>query len=275
MNLEKNHMKDKVIIITGGSSGIGRACALAFGRAGGKIVINGRNAQKLNEVGQELSAAGIEYLAVPGDVSQEQDCRQLIEQTITKYGRIDVMLNNAGISMRALFQDVDLDVIRQLMDINFWGTVYCTKFALPYLLQSKGSVIGVSSIAGYQGLPGRTGYSASKFAMQGFLGALRTETLHQGLHVMVACPGFTASNIRNTALAADGSQQGESPRDEAKMMTAEEVADHILKATRQRKRDLVLTTQGKLAVLLGKFLPGLTDKLVYNQMKKEPNSPFN
>lgn len=275
MNLEKNHMKDKVIIITGGSSGIGRACALAFGRAGGKIVINGRNAKKLNEVGQELSAAGIEYLAIPGDVSQEHDCRQLIEQTITKYGRIDVMLNNAGISMRALFQDVDLDVIRQLMDINFWGTVYCTKFALPYLLQSKGSVIGVSSIAGYQGLPGRTGYSASKFAMQGFLGALRTETLHQGLHVMVACPGFTASNIRNTALAADGSQQGESPRDEAKMMTAEEVADHILKATRQRKRDLVLTTQGKLAVLLGKFLPGLTDNLVYNQMKKEPNSPFN
>ncbi|MFC6998714.1 SDR family oxidoreductase [Rufibacter roseus] len=267
-------MKDKVIIITGGSSGIGRACAFSFGKAGGKIVINGRNSQKLQEVGQELQSAGIEYLAVPGDVSKEEDCRILIEQTVAKYGRIDVMLNNAGISMRALFQDVDLEVIRQLMDINFWGTVYCTKFALPYILEAKGSVIGVSSIAGYQGLPGRTGYSASKFAMQGFLGALRTETLHQGIHVMVACPGFTSSNIRNTALAADGSQQGESPRNEGKMMTAEEVAERILEATRKRKRDLVLTTQGKLAVLLGKFLPGLTDKLVYNQMKKEPNSPF-
>jgi dehydrogenase/reductase SDR family protein 7B len=267
-------MKNKVIIITGGSSGIGRACALAFGRAGGKIVINGRNAQKLDEVGQELAAANIEYLAVAGDVSSEEDCRQLIEQTVAQFGRIDVMLNNAGISMRALFQDVELDVIRQLMDINFWGTVYCTKFALPYILESKGSIIGISSIAGYQGLPGRTGYSASKFAMQGFLGALRTETLHQGIHVMVACPGFTASNIRNTALAADGSQQGESPRDEGKMMTSEEVADRILYATRKRQRDIVMTTQGKLAVLLGKFFPGLTDKLVYNQMKKEPNSPF-
>ncbi|WP_210486181.1 SDR family oxidoreductase [Rufibacter aurantiacus] len=267
-------MKDKVVIITGGSSGIGRACALAFGRAGGKIVISARNTQKLQGVGQELKAAGVEYLAVIGDVSIEEDCRRLIEETVARFGKIDVMLNNAGISMRALFQEVDLDVIRQLMDINFWGTVYCTKYALPYLLKTKGSVIGVSSIAGYQGLPGRTGYSASKFAMQGFLGALRTETLHQGLHVMIACPGFTASNIRNTALSADGSQQGESPRDEAKMMTAEEVADRILEATRKRKRELVLTTQGKLVVLLGKFLPGLTDKLVYNQMKKEPNSPF-
>lgn len=267
-------MKDKVIIITGGSSGIGRACALAFGKAGGKVVINGRNGQKLNEVGAELHAAGVEFLAVPGDVSKEDDCRRLIEETVARFGRIDVMLNNAGISMRALFQDVELDVIRQLMDINFWGTVYCTKFALPHLLNTKGSVIGVSSIAGYQGLPGRTGYSASKFAMQGFLGALRTETLHQGLHVMVACPGFTASNIRNTALAADGRQQGESPRAEAKMMTAEEVASKILEGTRHRKRELVMTGQGKLTVFLSKWLPGLTDKLVYNHMKKEADSPF-
>jgi len=267
-------MKDKVIIITGGSSGIGRACALAFGRAGGKIVINGRNGQKLQEVGAELQAAGIEFLAVAGDVSQEEECCQLIDQTVAKFGRLDVMLNNAGISMRALFQDVELDVIRQLMGINFWGTVYCTKYALPHLLLSKGSVVGVSSIAGFQGLPGRTGYSASKFAMQGFLGALRTETLHQGLHVLVACPGFTASNIRNTALAADGRQQGESPREEGKMMTAEEVADRILEATRRRKREVVMTSQGKLAVFLSKWLPGLTDKLVYNHMKKEPDSPF-
>ncbi|GGK56804.1 SDR family oxidoreductase [Rufibacter glacialis] len=267
-------MKDKVIIITGGSSGIGRACALAFGRAGAKVVISARNTQKLQEVGEELAAAGVPYLAVTGDVSVEADCVKLIEETVSRFGRIDVMLNNAGISMRALFQDVDLQVIRQLMDINFWGTVYCTKYALPHLLKSKGSVIGVSSIAGYQGLPGRTGYSASKFAMQGFLGALRTETLHQGLHVMIACPGFTTSNIRNTALAADGSQQGESPRDEAKMMTSEEVAHLILEGTRKRKRELVMTGQGKLTVFLSKWLPGLTDKLVYNHMKKEADSPF-
>ncbi|WP_181304135.1 SDR family oxidoreductase [Rufibacter sp. XAAS-G3-1] len=267
-------MKNKVIIITGGSSGIGRACALAFGKAGGKVVISARNTQKLNEVGQELASAGVDYLAVTGDVSIEADCRRLIEETVARYGTIDVMLNNAGISMRALFQDVELDVIRQLMDINFWGTVYCTKYALPYLLKSKGSVIGVSSIAGYQGLPGRTGYSASKFAMQGFLGALRTETLHQGLHVMIACPGFTASNIRNTALAADGRPQGESPREEGKMMSSEQVADLILEGARKRRRELVMTGQGKLTVFLSKWLPGLTDKLVYNHMKKEPDSPF-
>src|SRR5690606_1626183 len=153
-----------------------------------------------------------------------------------------------------------------LMDINFWGTVYCTKYALPHLLKNKGSVIGVSSIAGYQGLPGRTGYSASKFDMQGSLGSLRTETLHQGWHVLVACPGFTASNIRNTALAADGRQQGESPREESKMMTSEEVAAQILDATRRRKREVVMTGQGKLTVFLSKWLPGLTDKLVYNHM---------
>ncbi|AKQ44914.1 short-chain dehydrogenase [Rufibacter radiotolerans] len=267
-------MKDKVIIITGGSSGIGRACALAFGKAGGKVVISARNAQKLNEVGQELEAADIEFLAVTGDVSKEEDCHRLIEETVARFGGIDVMLNNAGISMRALFQDVDLAVIRQLMDINFWGTVYCTKFALPYIQQRKGSIIGVSSIAGFQGLPGRTGYSASKFAMQGFLGALRTEVLHQGVHVMVACPGFTASNIRNTALAANGQQQGESPRDEGKMMSAEEVADKILEGTIKRQRELIMTGQGKLTVFLSKWLPGLTDKLVYNHMKKEADSPF-
>jgi short-subunit dehydrogenase len=267
-------MKNKVIIITGGSSGIGRACALAFGKAGGKVVISARNTQKLDEVGRELAAAGIDYLAVTGDVSKEADCVRLIEETVARFGKIDVMLNNAGISMRALFQDVDLNVIRQLMDINFWGTVYCTKYALPHLLKSKGSVIGVSSIAGYQGLPGRTGYSASKFAMQGFLGALRTETLHQGLHVMIACPGFTASNIRNTALAADGRQQGESPRDEGKMMSSEQVAGLILEGTRKRRRELVMTAQGKLTVFLSKWFPGITDKLVYNHMKKEPDSPF-
>lgn len=176
--------------------------------------------------------------------------------------------------MRALFQDLDLEVIKQVMDINFYGTVYVTKYALPYILKTKGSVIGVSSIAGYRGLPGRTGYSASKFAMQGFLEALRTEVMHQGVHVMVACPGFTASNIRNTALNAQGNVQGESPRAEEKMMTAEEVAARILKATEKRQREVIMTSQGKLTVFLNKWLPGLTDKLVYNVMAKEKDSPF-
>jgi len=176
--------------------------------------------------------------------------------------------------MRAIFNDMQLDVIKKVMEINFWGTVYCTKYALPHLLKTKGSVVGVSSIAGYIGLPARTGYSASKYAIQGFLDALRTENLKTGLHVMVACPGFTASNIRNTALSKDGSMQGESPRDEGKMMTAEEVAERILAGVGKRKRTLVLTTEGKLAVFLGKFFPKFIEKQVYNKMVKEPNSPL-
>lgn len=269
-----NKMKDKVVLITGGTSGIGKALAFAFGREGAKVVVSGRNQQNLDATSLELAAAGIDNLAVKADVSVEQQCQEMVQATVQKYGKLDVLINNAGISMRALFEDLDLDVIRKLMDINFWGTVYATKYALPYILETKGSVIGISSIAGYRGLPARTGYSASKFAMHGFLETLRTELLHKGVHVMVACPGFTASNIRNTALAANGAQQGESPREEGDMMTAEEVADRILKATKKRKRDLVMTFQGKLTVFLNKWLPGLTDKLVFNHMAKEKDSPL-
>jgi dehydrogenase/reductase SDR family member 7B len=267
-------MKDKVVLITGGTSGIGKACAFAFGKAGTKVAVSGRNQQNLDKTSQELSAAGIENVAINADVSKEADCQRMVQETVDRFGKLDVLINNAGISMRALFEDLDLDVIRKVMDINFWGTVYTTKFALPYIMAARGSVIGISSIAGYRGLPARTGYSASKFAMHGFLETLRTEMLHKGVHVLIACPGFTASNIRNTALAANGQQQGESPRDEGNMMTAEEVADQILKATIKRKRDLVMTFQGKLTVFLNKWLPGLTDKLVYNVMAKEKDSPL-
>src|SRR5690606_5748812 len=149
---------------------------------------------------------------------KEEDCERLIQATIQQFGRIDLLINNAGISMRALFKDLDLKVLKQVMDINFWGTVYCTKFALPYLLQQKGSIVGISSVAGFKGLPARTGYSSSKFAMHGFLESVRIENLDAGLHVLIACPGFTASNIRNTALAKDGNIQGESPLDEGKIM---------------------------------------------------------
>jgi short-subunit dehydrogenase len=141
-------------------------------------------------------------------------------------------------------------------------------------LEQKGSVVGISSVAGIKGLPARTGYSASKFAMNGFLEALRIENLKNGLHVLVAHPGFTTSNIRNTALAADGAMQGESPRDEAGMMSAEEVAKHIYKAVSKRKNKIILTSQGKITNLMNKFFPNLLDKMVFNHMAKEPDSPF-
>jgi len=267
-------MEDKVVIITGASSGIGLALAQNFSRRNAKVVLAARSYDKLLSIKDELVAFNKNILIVETDVSKELDCKNLIDKTIEEYGEIDILINNAGISMRALFEDTELSVIKKLMDINFWGTVYCSKFALPYVLKAKGSVVGVSSIAGYKGLPGRTGYSSSKFAMHGFLEVIRIENMKKGLHVLTACPGFTASNIRNTALAADGSQQGESPRDEEKMMTAEEVASHIVKAIEKKKDRLVLTRQGKLTVLLNKFFPKFLDKMVYNHMAKEEDSPF-
>jgi short-subunit dehydrogenase len=160
------------------------------------------------------------------------------------------------------------------MDINFYGAIYATKYCLPEITRNKGSVVGISSIAGYRGLPGRTGYSASKFALNGFLEVLRTEYLKRGVHVLTACPGFTSSNIRKRALTKDGTQQGESPRNEEEMMSAEECARHIYWATVKRKRSLVLTTQGKLAIFLNKWMPALADKIVYNTMAKESNAPI-
>ena len=270
----KKAMKNKVVVITGASSGIGKSLAFKFAALGAKIVIAARNSVKLKEIEADLISKHFDVFAVTADVSIEDECKNLINSTIDKYGTIDILINNAGISMRALFEEVDLKVLKQLMDINFWGTVYCTKYALSYLLKNQGSVVGVSSIAGYKGLPGRTGYSASKFAMQGFLETLRIENLKKNLHVLIACPGFTASNIRNTALAKDGSMQGDSPLNEEKLMSADEVALKIINAINKRKDRIVLTTQGKLIVLLNKFFPKLMDKMVYNHMAKEQNSPF-
>lgn len=267
-------MKDKVVIITGASSGIGKAMAFAFGNEGAKVVITGRKKAPLDETSKELSQAGIDNLAIVSDVSLEEDNIKVVEQTVAKYGRIDVLINNAGISMRAMFEDCEVDVIKKVMDINFYGTVYATKYALPYIKKAKGSIVGISSIAGYRGLPVRIGYSASKFAMNGFLEALRTELLHEDVHVLTACPGFTASNIRFASLGADGQTKGESMRDEGNMMSAEEVAGLILKAVKNRKRELILTAQGKLTVFLNKFLPSLTDKLVFNTLAKEKDSPL-
>ena len=265
--------KDKVVVITGASSGIGKALAHEFAAKGANLVLGARQYVTLCEIAQDIEKQyNVRAIAVQCDVTQEEDCHVLIRQAVNTFKRIDVLVNNAGISMRALFKDVDLKVLKQIMDINFWGTVYCTKYAMPELLKTKGSVVGVSSVAGYKGLPGRTGYSASKFAMNGFLDSLRIENLKTGVHVLTACPGFTASNIRNTALAKDGSQQGETHMDEGKLMTSEQVARIIVYGVAKRKRTLIMTGQGKLTVLLSKFIPAKLDQLVYNVFAKEKDA---
>lgn len=269
--MKRGYFQSKVIIVTGASSGIGLASARLFSSLGARLVLAAR---RIDVLEKEAAAMEGEVLCVKADVSCEDDCRMLVEKAVERFGRIDILVNNAGLSMRALFRDLDLKVIKSLMDVNFWGTVFCTKYALPYLLESKGSVVGVISIAGFAGLPGRTGYSSSKYAIRGFLDTLRIEHLYDGLHVMVFAPGFTASNVRNAALTADGSAQGSTPRDEGRMMTAEECARHLAKGLAGRRREVILTPVGKMTVLMHNLFPGLTDKLEFSYMAKEPNSPF-
>lgn len=263
-------LKNKIIVITGGSSGIGKALVENALSRGAKVAVCARNLEKL----QSLFGQKENLVCCKADVSYETDCKAFITKVIDQWGGVDVLINNAGISMRALFEDVDLAVLQELMDVNFWGAVYCTKHALPSILNRKGTIVGVSSIAGYRGLPGRTGYSASKFALQGFLESLRTELLYTGAHVMWVSPGFTASNIRNVARSSDGSAQAETPLDEGKLMSAEECARIILDGLEKRKRTIVITWQGKLVVWLNKLLPSIADKLVYKHFLKEADSPL-
>jgi short-subunit dehydrogenase len=252
---------NKVVIVTGGSDGIGRALIDGLIRAGAKVATCGRQYDKLYALQMEYSQVMLHTMVC--DVSHEEECRRFIKSTVDTFGVIDIIINNAGISMRALFEEADTAVVRQLMDVNFMGAVYCTKYALPYIIKQRGAIVGISSTAGYRGLPGRSGYSASKFALQGWLESLRTELMDAGVHVMWVSPGFTRSNIRNVALNGHGQGQGESPLDESKLMSAETCARHILRAIEKRKRVLLLTFTGKLTVFLNKCFPGLTDRLIH------------
>jgi dehydrogenase/reductase SDR family member 7B len=267
-------LKDKVMVVTGASSGIGAALALEGLARGMKVVMAARRLEQMETLAGDAGFSSDSCLLVRADVARQEDCAQLVRLAVESFGRLDVLINNAGISMRALFSDSSPEVLERIMQVNFWGAVYCTHYALPWLLKSGGSVVGISSVAGFKGLPARTGYSASKFALQGFLESLRIENRKTGLHVLIACPGFTASNIRKAALGGDGMAQGESPRDEGSMMTADAVARHILRAVEQRKTSLVLTRQGKLTLWLNKLFPNWVDKLVYEHMASEPDSPF-
>lgn len=264
------NFKGKIAIVTGASSGIGLALVRELYARGAHVVMGARSFDKLQTIEKELPGT----VAVLCDVSRPEDCRELVEAAAEHFGGVDILINNAGLSMRALFDDVELEVLHKLMDVNFWGTVNCTKYALPYIQQSKGSIVGVSSVAGFHGLPARTGYSASKYAMHGFLETIRIENLYRGVHVMIAAPGFTESNVRLSALTADGSPQGASPRAESKMMTAEQVAGRILKGIGCRKRTLLMDFDGKATRWLKFFAPKLLDKLYYSHMAKEPNSPL-
>ncbi|MEG1607875.1 MAG: SDR family oxidoreductase [Mucinivorans sp.] len=262
--------RGKIVVVTGASSGIGLALAREFHGLGAHVVMGARSFDKLQEIETELVGS----ISVLCDVSKDGDCRELIEAAIERFGGVDILINNAGISMRALFDDVSLEVLHKLMDVNFWGAVHCTKYALPYIQKSKGTIVGVSSVAGFHGLPARTGYSASKYAMIGFLETIRIENLYKGVHVMVVAPGFTESNVRCAALMADGSAQGVSPRAEGRMMTSGEVAHKIISGITKKRRTMLMDFDGKATRWLKFFAPSLLDRLYYKHMAKEPDSPL-
>lgn len=262
-------MKDKVVVVTGASSGIGLAIVECFAERGNKVVIAARSFDKLEEIASRLNAKNCNVFPVKTDVTDEKSCKNLIEKSIEKYGKIDILINNAGISMRADFNDCELKVLHELMDVNFWGTVYCTKFALPYIIESKGTIVGIISIAGYQPLPGRTGYSASKFAVRGFLDTVRIETKNTGVKVLVVAPGYVATDIRIRARLADGSQQGYSPRNEKKMQSTKHVAETVYYSVKHNRRSVIMTTLGFLAVFVRNLWPKFADRESYKIMKKE------
>ena len=262
-----SNFTDKIVVITGGSDGIGKALVAQFLALGAKVATCGRNENKLSLLVAEFPSSNLYTAQV--DVSKQDQSEAFIKQVVDNWGRIDVLINNAGISMRALVSEVSVQTLQNVMDINFWGTVYCTKAALASIQQNKGVIVGVSSIAGYRGLPGRSGYSASKFALNGWLEALKTELYASGTHVMWVCPGFTTSNIRNAALDKNAKAQGESPMDEGAMMSSEDCATHIIHAIEKRSRSLVLTFTGKRTVFMNKYFPAWADKLVHHFFFKD------
>jgi short-subunit dehydrogenase len=271
---QKKHFTNKVVIITGASSGIGKATAIEAAKQGANVVIAARNIDKLNDVAKVIEGFGVQSLAVKTDVSVRADAKNLIDQTIEKFGKIDVLVNNAGISMRAMFDELDLDIFEKVVNINFMGTVNCSYYALPHILKQKGSIAGVLSVSGFTPLGARTAYVSSKYAMAGFLESLRIENIRRGLHVLVSYPGFTESEIRKHALKADGTEQGATPRHEEKMMTSEEVGIELMKAIRKKQRTQILTLMGKSAWILNKFFPWWVHKKMYKGISKEPDSPL-
>ncbi|MFN8597829.1 MAG: SDR family oxidoreductase [Anaerolineae bacterium] len=254
--------KDKVVIITGASSGIGREVAWQLATHGAKLVLAARDVDRLEQVAADCRTHGGQALAVKTDVAIEAECRALIERAVREYGRIDALINNAGISMWARFDQLqDLDMLDRIMRVNYLGAAYCTFYALPHLKQTHGRLVAVSSLAGKNGIPTRSGYAASKHAMAGFFDSLRIELADSGVSVTVIYPGFVTSEIRTRAFGTDGQPLKKSPVRESEVMTPQECARLIITAMARRQREEVMTLRGKLGLWVKLIAPGLVDRM--------------
>jgi short-subunit dehydrogenase len=265
----------KVFVITGASDGIGAEMARQLAATHGKqagLALSGRSQEKLDTVADQCRERGAEVLAIPMDVGVEAQCRDLIAQAVQRFGRIDALVNNAGMSAQALFEDVkaeDLHWYEDLMRVNHWGAVWCTHAALPHLKASRGHIVAVGSLAGLVGVPGRTAYSATKFAMTGFFEALRIELKNAGVSVTTAYPGVVATRIRHRGYNAKGEPAGSSGLKEDDAMSVEECARLIVDGMERRKREVVMTSKGKLGRFMKLLAPGLVEKLALNALKDD------
>jgi len=252
----------KAVLITGASTGIGRALALELARTGAQLALNARDADRLGETVAECVALGGAALAVPGDVAVAEDCRRMVARTVERFQRLDVLVNNAGLTMWARFDALaDLAPLERLLAVNYLGAVRVTAAALPYLKNSRGLIVAVASIAGLTGVPERTGYAASKHAMVGFFESLRIELRGAGVDVTIVAPDFVQSELHKGALGADGRPLGRSPMDEPRIMTSEECARLIARAMRRRQRLLITSARGRLGRWARLVAPALVDRI--------------
>jgi short-subunit dehydrogenase len=262
----------KVIILTGASSGIGEQVGVDLARQGAKLALAARRKEKLDAVADRCRQAGGEAIVVPTDVADQDQCERLIDETVAHYGKLDVLINNAGISMWTRFDEIkDLSIFEKMMRINYLGAVYCTHFALPYIKQSRGLLVAVSSLTGKTGVPKRSAYGASKHAMQGFFDSIRIELEDDGVDVLVVSPGFVETEIRAKAIDGRGVAHGESKRDESKpdTMTVEECSRQIVDAIRERKREVVMTLRGKVGMWVKLFAPGVIDRVAKKALEEK------
>ena len=265
-------MENKVVVITGGSSGAGEALAYRFSSEGFNVVIGGTNLERLKKVQSKIQSSGSKCEYIVHDVSLEREVKKMIDHTIKSYGRLDVLICNAGISYRSVFENANLDVFEKLFRINFFGSIYSVKYSIPHLAKTNGSIIAMSSLNGFIATPTRSAYVSSKHAMQGFFDSIRLELMKKNIHVMVASPGYFESNFRKNTLKSDGNKEGNTSRYEKGMMSTEVLADKIFHRYKNKKRDLIFTFRGKLAHLIKNWFPKLSDKLAYKEILNERES---
>jgi short-subunit dehydrogenase len=259
----------KAIVVTGASQGIGKALCLALAPQKPRLALAARDEPSLAEVAYACAKRGAETLTVPTDVAVEAECRRLVERAAEAFGGVDVLVNNAGMSMWARFDELqDLSVYETLMRVNYLGCVYLTHAALPHLKRSRGRIVTVASLAGLTGVPTRTGYAASKHAVFGFFDSLRIELARTGVTVTLVAPDFVVSEIHRRSLGRDGRPLGASPMQEGKLMTAEQCAAHIVRAMERRQRLAVLSLRGRLGRFVRLVSPGLIDRIADRAVRK-------